>query len=55
MLQSLGKFSVTGVLICMSFIIITAITGFTKKVQGQLLDYDSVFTMDYTHVHGFPS
>ena len=39
MLQSLGKFSVTGVLICMSFIVITAVTGFTKKTKGELLDY----------------
>lgn len=37
MLQSLGKFSVTGVLICMSFIIITAVTGFSKTVNGETL------------------
>ena len=55
MLQSLGKFSVTGVLICMSFIIITAVTGFSKTVNGDTLEYDSVFTMDYTHVQVFPS
>jgi hypothetical protein len=34
MLNSLGKFSVTGVVICMSFVVLTSFTGFTKKVAG---------------------
>ena len=34
MLHSLGKFGVTGVVICMSFIVLTAFSGFTKKVGG---------------------
>lgn len=33
MLHTLGKFSVTGVVFCMSLIVITAFTGFTKYLD----------------------
>lgn len=54
MLHSLGKFSVTGVVICMSFIVLTAISGFTKTVSGEEVEYRSIFTMDYSNVITIP-
>jgi len=37
MLHSIGKFSVTGVVVCMAFIVITALFGFTKIVHGEAI------------------
>jgi amino acid permease len=50
MLHSLGKFSVTGVVFCLVCILITALTGFTKMVDGEPLEYKSILTMDSSKV-----
>jgi isochorismate hydrolase len=53
MLHSLGKFSVTGVVFCMICILITALTGFTKTVNGEPLEYKSILTMDSSKAEFF--
>lgn len=37
MLHTLGKFSVTGVVISMGFIVMTAFTGFSKTVGDKVV------------------
>lgn len=53
MLHSLGKFSVTGVVVCMCCLIFTAFVGFSKTVNNSVVEYKSIFTMDYQYVELF--
>lgn len=50
LLHTLGKFSVSGVVFCLICIMVTALTGFSKMVNGELLEYKSILTMDSSKV-----
>ena len=54
MLHTLGKFSVTGVVISMGFIVMTAFTGFSKMVGEKEVHFSSIFTMSYEYVSWIP-
>ena len=53
LLHSLGKFSVTGTVFCLICILVTSLTGFTKTVNGEPLEYKSILSMDSSKVELF--
>jgi amino acid permease len=53
MLHSLGKWSISGVVFCLICIMVTALTGFTRTVSGETLEYKSILSMDSSKVEFF--
>ena len=53
LLHSLGKFSITGTVFCLVCILVTSLTGFTKMVNGEPLEYKSILAMDSSKVEFF--
>lgn len=52
-LNTIGKSSIVGILFCMSIIWLTAIFGFNRNYNGEVIEYKSVLAMDYTQVEWF--
>lgn len=53
MLQSLGKFSVSGCIFNMCVIALTALFGFQKVYKGETIYYQGILSMDYSNVDMF--
>lgn len=52
-LGSIGKWSIAGILFCMSIIWLTTLFGFSREYEGQTIEYRSILEMDYSQVKWF--
>lgn len=54
-LHIVGKSSIIGVMFCVTIIWLTAIFGFDRSFNHQIVEYKSIFTIDYSKVEWFKS
>lgn len=52
-LNTIGKSSIVGIMFCMSIIWLTAIFGFNRNYNGEVIEYKSVLAMDGSKVEWF--